>query len=127
MTTLAITSRIQFGYVVRELRKKEKILSQTEPNSLSEFSVQMDKLTSLSMIKNNLHTHNQLHTTALLNCQDSCIYCSKLGNNSCSIIHKLTGQQCASIRPIDIVARRCDVCRAYSSIKQWPPTSVVDH
>ena len=60
-------------------------------------------------------------------CQDSCIYCSESGNGSCSTMHELTGQRCAPIRPISIVARRCDVCRAHSSIKQWPPTSVADH
>ena len=60
-------------------------------------------------------------------CQDSCIYCSKSGNGSCSTMHKLIGQRYAPIRPIGIVARRCDVYRAHSSIKQWPPTLVADY
>ena len=59
--------------------------------------------------------------------QDSCIYYFELGNGSCSIIHKLTGQQCTPIRPIGIVAQMCNVCRAHFLIKQWPPTLAADH
>lgn len=58
-------SKLRPGYVVREPKKKKKITSQAESNFLSRFSIQTDKLTSLSVNKNSLCTHNQLHVTAL--------------------------------------------------------------
>ena len=74
-----------------------------------------------------LESHYGSHVLCFTRCQNSCIYCFKSGNGSCSTMQELTGQQCAPIRHIDIVAWRCDICRLYSLIKQWSSTSVTDH
>lgn len=58
MTILAMTSRLRPGYVVRESKKKEKTISQAEPNSLSRFSTQTDQSTALSVDKNSLCQEN---------------------------------------------------------------------